>query len=132
MIDAAELLQRIAATIKGDIAPAVSDEYTRTQGFMASVIIERIAKQIALAPNHAEAESTDLADLFGELAVLLIDAPPPVTNAVRAAVRASSVAALGPLIEALYGWEGEASASALAAVRVALRNDIDRRMEIAL
>jgi hypothetical protein len=137
-IDPSELLGRLSATLKADIAPAVGDEYSRTQTFMASVILERLSKQIALAPDHVRAELDDMTTLHGELRELLSDAPPAVELAIETLGADRRVAVLDPLIEALYAEMADAgpeessrAAVALDVVRPHLRRDIDRRMEIA-
>jgi AcrR family transcriptional regulator len=132
-LTAAELLRRLSGTLRNDIGPAVGDEFTRTQAFMASVILERLSKQVALEPGHRAAEQADMADLHARLAEILGEAPAEVTAARATAAAAGTVAALGPLVRALYAWgAGDgAAADALATIRPALRSDIDRRMEIA-
>lgn len=132
-IPAHELLLRLAGTLRTEIGPAVGDEYTRTQAFMASVILERLGKQVELGPAHAAAESADMSSLADRLASVLTDAPKAVSQAVEAAVESRSVPALGPVVEALYGWgiEQPSAVEALALIRPVLRRDIDRRMEIA-
>lgn len=129
-LESAELLERIAATIRNEIAPAVEEEFPKTQAFMASVILHRVAKQLALRPGHAEAEVADLAELAADLEPLLQEAPAGVSQTAEALSAGDAVAELGPLIEALYEW-GEEGVAALAAVRRVLRRDIDRRMEVA-
>ena len=132
-----ELLQRLSATLRQEIAPAVDGEYTRTQAYMASVILERLAKQLALAPDHDQAEQGDVSVLIDKLRLTLpdadADADADVMAAVEALTRARTVAALGPLIEALYHWgiERPEAAAALALIRPVLRRDIDRRVEVA-
>lgn len=132
-LEPAELLDRIAVTVRGEIAPAIEDEYAKTQAYMAAVILQRLAKQTALDRTHAEAEAADLAALAADLEPLLSEAPAAVVEAAAELRRASGVAAIGPLIEELYAWgvTDGAGAAALAAVRRVLRRDIDRRMEIA-
>ena len=128
-----ELLRRLSATVRGDIAPAVGDEYTRTQTHMVGVILERVAKQVALAEGHAAAERADVAALLDDLAPVLGAAPTAVTAALQTPVSERTVASLGPLVEELYRWgiDQPAATRALALVRPVLRRDIDRRMEIA-
>jgi len=127
-----DLLKRLSGTLRGDIAPAVGDEYTRTQAFMASVILERLSKQVELAPGHQAAEHADMVGLLAELEGVLAAAPAGVATALQQTTAAGDVAALGELIEALYEWgiDGPA-AQALDLIRPVLRRDIDRRMEIA-
>ena len=134
-----ELLSRLADTVRSDIAPAVSDEYARTQAFMAAVILQRLAKQARLGAEHGAAEIGDVAALSHELDTLFAraDATTEVPSEVRdAAVRMraqASIAAASDVIDALYQWgpEHPEAAAALVAIRQMLRRDIDRRMDIA-
>lgn len=132
-MEPSQLLSRISSTLKNDVGPAVGDEYTRTQTHMASVILGKVAKQIALADIHTAAEQADVAQLHQDLAEPLATAPGTVTEAAETAASAGTVASLGRLIEALYAWglDSPGAARALDLIRVTLRNDIDRRMEIA-
>jgi len=63
----AELLLRMAATLKQDIGPAVGAEYPKTQAFMAGVVLQKIAAQLALAPAHAQAEADEMDSLVADL-----------------------------------------------------------------
>ena len=134
-IDPAKLLERLSGTLRNEVGPAVDDEYTKTQAFMASVIIGKVARQLALAPEHGAAERADVEALHQQLAGPLTEAPPDVVSAAGAAAEAGTVAALGPLIDALYRWRpddgGGEGGEALDLIRGVLRRDIDRRMEIA-
>ena len=132
-VETGELLQRLSATLRSDIGPAIGDEYTRTQAYMASVILARVAKQVALEPDHRAAEQADVAELLAKLDPLTADAPAGFTEAVANARTAGTIASFGPVIETLYAWgvDNPTAAEALAATRRALRRDIDRRMEIA-
>jgi hypothetical protein len=135
------LLERLAGQLRGQIAPAVDDEYQRTQAFMAAVILERLAREAALGERHRAAEAADMAQLATELNQVLDAAPASPTEAVSHEVRDAmtrlqsgpSVMLLTPLVEALYRWgpERHAASKALAAIRQVLRRDINRRMEIA-
>ena len=138
-----ELLSRLADTVRSQIAPAVDDEYARTQAFMASVILQRLAKQSQLADAHRAAETADVAALADQLdaAFARADAAAEAETTVPAGLRdavarmrqRSSIAAASEVIAALYGWgpSHPVASTALAAVRSALRRDIDRRMEVA-
>lgn len=133
-MDAAELLARMAIALRTEIGPAVEGEYPRTQAFMAGVILERISRELALADAHDAAAAADLAALRADLAPVLGGGSPPLRRAFeRWAEAGSSIAALAPLIEALYHCDGDnvAVAGALDLIRPVLRRDIDRRMEIA-
>jgi len=138
-LDDHELLSRLADTMRTQIAPAVDDEYARTQAFMASVILQRLALQARLSGEHRAAEAADVAALTDRLEVVLAEASPGtevpagVVDAVARMRTRGSIAAASQVIDALYRWDPahRLVASALAAVRHALRRDIDRRMEIA-
>lgn len=128
-----ELLNRISSTLRNEVGPAVEGEYTRTQTYMASVILSKLAKQVALGPTHAEAERSDIGELHQQLAKVLKDAPTEVAAEAERAAVAGTVPALSPLIETVYQWglDNQGAEMALALIRKTLRKDIDRRMEIA-
>jgi hypothetical protein len=128
-----EQLQRLSAKLRSEIGPAVTDEYTRTQTFMASVILERLSKQIVLGSDHLKVEQQQVVMLHEQLAKILVDVPDVVAHARLAAEASLGVAALGALIRELYAWgAGEKLVEdALSLIRPVLRADIDRRMEIA-
>ena len=128
-----ELLRSIAATLRSDIGPAIADEYPRTQAFMAAVVLERVAQELALSPMHAEADAGDAAALHQALVPILRDAPEQVVDGLDRLAAGGSLTETSPLIEALYGWgiDEPAATEALAVVRRYLRRDIDRRMAIA-
>ena len=128
-----EQLERLSGTLRNEIGPAVGDEYLRTQAFMASVILAKLAKEVALAPVHEAAERADLTELHERLGSVLAGAPVDLATAADEAESAGTVAALGPLVVALYDWgtDRPAAAEALSLIRITLRRDIDRRMEIA-
>lgn len=136
-----ELLGRLAEGLRHEIAPAVDDEYLRTQAYMAAVILERLAREAALGERYRAAEAADLADLASGLDEIVdVDEASPSQAApeeVRAALTTLQgdpcVMSLGPLVAALYRWgpDRPTAAAALDAIRSVLRRDIDRRMEIA-
>ena len=131
------MLERIAVILRQEIGPAVDGEYPRTQAFMAAVILEKLARQLALADEHAAAERADLTALLADLQGLLADeaAPAPVRGAVDDLALTRDDAALCRVIEALYAARaalGEARfAALLGRVRRTLRRSIDRRMAVA-
>ena len=55
-----ELLQRIANTLKGDVGPAIADEYPKTQAFMAAVVLHEESR---LTPEGFEAFLAEQPDL---------------------------------------------------------------------
>jgi len=135
-----ELLDRLAGQMRREIAPAVDDEYQRTQTHVAGVILERLAREAALGERHRAAETTDIAPLISVLDELIggeQTSSPAVPDDVRASLAHLrgdlSVMSLSSLVEALYRWgpDGPVAVAALDAIRRVLRRDIDRRMEIA-
>ena len=131
---AAELLARMSVTMKSTIAPSTTGT-AKPQAYMAAVVLEKIAKQLELAPAHAAQQAADAAALIADLGSLTAGrALPPGTGAALAAVGADSGAEnLCTLVRSLYADRtalGDALFdSMLGRVRVALRADIDRRME---
>lgn len=130
-VDPGELLQRISATLKADIGPEVGNEFAKTQTFMASVVLDKVSKQLTLGPAHAAAELADTSSLIEALGPVLKGASDLIAKALTTLQSEQSVAALGPLVEALYAAPSEQRQAALELIRPVLRRDIDRRMEIA-
>lgn len=131
------LLERLSSTFRAEIGPAIDVPYAKTQAFMASVVTEKLARQLRLAAEHAAADRADLDGLWADLDALLgADSPPAGVVAVaREARQQSSFAGLCPLVEALYAARGELGeerfAALLGRVRVALRARLDRQMAYA-
>ncbi len=132
-----ELLERIATTLRQDVGPAVVAEYPKTQAFMAAVVLQKLGRQLDLAPAHRAAETADMTALLADLATMLASAPvPPVLEqAVASLDHERTAAALCAVIATLYEQATAltpARADALLArVRKTLRADIDRRVEYA-
>ena len=131
----AELLLRIAQTLRKDIALALDDEYPKTQAFMAAVVLDKVARQLALAPGHAEAAKAELDALIVDLSASVADAPQPVHAAVAILATMRDAQSLSALIEALYASKAALGErrfdELLARVRRTLRGDIARRLEYA-
>lgn len=129
-----ELLGRLSGTLRSEIGPAVEALVPRTQAFMAAVVLEKLARQLQLAQEHAAADRADLDHLFADLGPRLgaADVPPAVAAAFEEARAAGGYAALCPLIEALYASRpalGDARFDdMLGRVRVALRGRLDRQL----
>jgi hypothetical protein len=130
-----ELLRRMGATLRSDIAPAVSSEQ-RTQAFMAAVVLQKLARQLELAEHHGRATRLERAALVADLREL--------SSGVHQAAVASGIerladedgpAPLSALIRLLYEQRSALGADRaqqmLDRVRRALRADIDRRLEFA-
>ena len=132
-LSSSDILKRLADTIRNDIGPAVSDEYTRTQAFMASVILSKLSKQLDLEAAHNLAEEADVEELKLRLQTVLRDSPPSVQYQLNNFLQQSHIMPLTSLLTALHEWgvnNSEAS-DAIGLIRPVLRADIDRRMEIA-
>lgn len=129
----AELLRRLAQTLKQEIAPAVGEAYPKTQAFMASVVLDKLARQLALTEAHAAAARADVAALVTELAPLL---PAPVPAALAESLAGLALAAdkpgLDALVSALYAERetlgAEVFQRSLDRVRQTLRAALDREL----
>jgi thioredoxin-like negative regulator of GroEL len=136
-MNADDLLRRMAHTLKREIGPAITDEYPKTQAFMAGVVLEKLARQIELAPLHAAAESADIAALLSALGELLAPAevPAALSVALVTLARSRDQAALSGLVGALYETRTALGAErferALGRVRETLRAGIDRQLAYA-
>lgn len=133
-MQADDLLRRMAHTLRREIGPAVTDEYPKTQAFMAGVVLEKLARQLELAPAHAAADSADMAALLGALGELLAPTvvPAALTVALIALARARDQAALSGLVGALYETRtalgSELFERTLGRVRETLRAGIERQL----
>jgi hypothetical protein len=128
-----ELLRRIAQTLKQEIGPAVLEAYPKTQAFMASVVLEKLARQLELAPAHAAAERSEVTALESDLnAFFANDAPTGVAAAIAGLADAPNSIGLNAVVEALYATRGELGTDrfeqALGRVRQTLRAGVDRQM----
>jgi len=131
-----DLLDRLVTTLKRDIAPAIDDEYLKTQAFMASVVVGKLTRQLALESGHRAAASADLDALVDELRATIEGYDEPGLRAAYTRLAEQrEPAALCAFIEALYAARaviGESTFDRLRRrIRTCLRADIDRRMEYA-
>jgi hypothetical protein len=131
-----DLLARLAVTLREDIGPAVGESYPRTQAFMASVVLEKLSRQIGLAPVHAAADRLDRAALAADLAGLVADTdPPPVREAVAHLAAEDSNASICAVIEALYAARPDLGPDRfdllLGRVRRTSRSQLDRQLAYA-
>lgn len=131
-----ELLERVAATLKGEVGPAVGEEYPRTQAYFSAVVLQKLGAQMRLAEEHTAADARERDALEQDLRRMLEGAPlPPSLETAFAALSAGGDAALCQFIAALYASRdalGETSFDALLGrVRKTLRYALDRRMEYA-
>jgi hypothetical protein len=136
-VNTAELLQRIAKTLRNDVGPAVDAEYPKTQAFMAAVVLEKLSRELALAETHRVADDVDLRRLADELTQACGERGLPKRIAERFERFASTLdpQALCDVIESLYDARtdlGDARFNSLVGViRRVLRTQLDRRLEFA-
>jgi len=128
-----ELLLRIAKTLKQDIGPAVEAAYPKTQAFMAAVVVEKVARQLQLAPAHIAADQADITALLADLTHLALKGlPSAIQDAISALSARADQSALSNLIEVLYANKtalgDESFNRVLARVREVLRARVDRQM----
>ena len=125
MIEPALLLDRMSITLRRDIGPAVQDDFARTQAFMASVILAKLASQLAAD----DGDGGDHATLAADLRARFPDPPAAVAGAIDALAADGATARWNDLVGALYAHRGELDlAAALAVVRPALRARLDRQL----
>jgi hypothetical protein len=135
-VPAPELLSRLATTLREEIGPSVSAAYPRTQGFMAAVVLEKMARQLALASAHEHADRAEMAQLFTDLRSRLgaASTPPAVRAIVNERGNDDGSERLCRLVEALYAHRvalGPSFDATLGRVRATLRARVDRQMEYA-
>lgn len=132
MLAADALLERLAGALKERIGPEVGEPYAKTQAFMASVILQKVASHIRLADAHAAADREDQVALLADLDQLLASGAPSALQAAVSAVR-SNTASLSLLVETLYATRDELGSerfdTLLARVRSSLRARLDRQLE---
>lgn len=131
-----DMLDRLVTTLKRDIAPAIDDEYLKTQAFMASVVVGKLTRQLALEAAHRAAADADLDALLAELRTALQGHGETELHAAFTRLETQrDPEALCVFIEALYAAReriGEPAFERLRQrTRACLRADIDRRMEYA-
>lgn len=129
----AELLARMSGSVKQSIAPNTSGP-AKSQAFMVAVVLEKVAKQIALTAQHQAAAARDIATLCDELDREVAAGLPTRIDAAALRVRTNGDAeALCGLVSALYADRtaigDDRFQRIIGVVRVALRADVDRRME---
>lgn len=123
--------ERIAAIIKRDIAPSVSDEYARTQAHMAAIVISRLGRQLSLKGVHDAADAAAMDTLIEDLTQIAGNNK-IVATALSELATGRDRAALSALIETLYQHQNDLPAklfdTVLKRIRKTLRADIERRM----
>ncbi len=130
------LLERISRALKSEIGPAVGEAYPKTQAFMASVVLQKLAGELRLAEAHAaqnRADTQALAEHLLQATGTGASVPAPVRVAIEGLHRELDAPALTRLVEALYAARGELGAerfdALLGRVRGVLRARVDRALE---
>ena len=129
-----ELLRRLAQTLKQEIAPAVGEAYPKTQAYMASVVLDKLSQQLALAEAHAAAGRADVAALAHDLRELLGGSPLPAAlgHTLAGLGGAPNKHGLNALVAALYAAQAELDTEvfrqSLARIRQTLRLGLDREL----
>ena len=138
-----EILSRISRTLKKDIGPAVEGDYPKTQAFMASVVLEKLAGQLGSAAAHAASNqqgAKELAKVLTQMSLTLSahnDSDGDPRNNLGSAIKSfesqHNEQALCVLIEKLYQAKEDLGEDVflefLTPVRQYMRAVIDRRME---
>src|SRR5689334_3992479 len=131
----AELLERIARTLRDDVAPSVDGEYPKTQAFMAAVVLQKIAREVELGDAHRAADAEDAARLAADLRAST-DArlPRSLVDGIAAYSAAPNDITLSQLLTTIWSARGELDGdrfdALLARIRMTLRAQIDRRLKI--
>jgi hypothetical protein len=126
----------MSGTFRRDIGPAVGDPFAKTQAFMASVILEKLARQLGSAEARADADRADALELVADLRRRLASSSiPGGLEAALDRVERGEPSELGGLVQALYAARsqlGEAGFDELLArTRRTLRAQLDRQLEYA-
>jgi hypothetical protein len=123
------MLEEVVASLRGVIAPAISDPYPKTQAFMAAVILETLSRAIEERSDLAEAKRRSIKRLFADLGELGVGVSGEALGA------GEDDARLANLVEALYAGRerlGEARFTAAnRRVRQTLRDLLDADLKIA-
>ena len=133
-MNAGQLLERIATTLRLDIGPAVEGEFPKTQAFMAAVVLQKLGRQVGLQAVHGAADEADTQALIDDLRSEFEHAPVPAAVAAALTTFAGQrdASALCGLITALYEGRSDLGETRfdllIGRVRKNLRASIDRRM----
>ena len=128
-----ELLERIAATLRSQIGPSVGDSFAKTQAFMASIILTKLAAQLRAESGGGSTAREERVALVAALRGALVGREPPALAAALQTLSADgSDRAWSAVVAALYA-EREALGAALfgdllATVRADLRRRLDRSL----
>ncbi len=128
-----DLMVRIAGVLRHTVGPQVGDEFSRTQAFMAAVVLEGLSGQLGSAYQRDGVDESDAAALERDLMELLGDQPFPTLRAAIGASDFSTDAGLGAVISMLWAQRAALGIDRfevlLGWVRVTLRARLDRELE---
>lgn len=134
-IDPGPLLARMAGTLRHDIAPAVGDEFARTQAFMASVILAKLAGQLDGAAADAAAADAEHVAVATAVRAAVGRPGERLAAAIDALEGDGATARWNDLLTALYAGRAALGPgqfdAALAVVRGTLRARLDRTLRYA-
>lgn len=129
MLSAQRLLEDVIHSLRTVIAPAIPEQFPKSQAYMAAVILEFVSRQVQDRGDIAAQKQRILRGLRGELSELpeaagLVDKSDDLTEA-----------DLSRLIEALYSAKSRIGDDAFSAinqrVRHALRQLLDEELKVA-
>jgi hypothetical protein len=128
MIPARNLINEIVVSLREVIAPAIAEQYPKSQAYMAAVILEFVARQVEERSDVEEQKHAAMMELMRDLARL-----PQVAKLVRG--DHLSEAGLCDLIEHLYSQRAalgeETFMAANRRIRETLRALLDAELKIA-
>ncbi len=128
MIPAKQLLNDVVTALREVIAPAVTEQYAKSQAYMAAVILEFVARQVEERGDLEEQKHSVMVDLLRDLSRM------PEMNGILRGDHLDE-GGLCALIEHLYSERGrlgeEKFAAANGRVRQALRQLLDQDLKVA-
>lgn len=132
-VDPSEILRRVARSLREEVGPKVEADYSRTQAFMAAVILEQLACQVrSVTFEVGTAESSTLVNKVSR--ALGPDVPTKLATALRGLSGAMTRTELSGLVAALHGSEGEIDTErlqrALEHVRATMRRRLDQQLAV--
>ncbi|MGE0484092.1 MAG: hypothetical protein AB7Q81_08120 [Gammaproteobacteria bacterium] len=131
-MDPADLLERIATTLRQEVGPAVGADYPRTQAYMAAVVLGKLAGELRASAAHVAAEALDGDALYNDLHAAAAAGPAlprALVGALEAATRERSDAHLGRLIEQLYAHREALGGARFEALLGRIRATLKARLE---
>ena len=132
-----ELLTRIATTLRNDVAPAVGNDYSKTQTYMATVILNKLAAELRAEQTMRAEREADEQAMYEALVTATGGAtlPAALETALNEARQARDDTSQSRLVEQLYAHRealGEARFNELLGViRAQLKARLERELEVA-